>query len=482
MAGGRWGVLSSVVEQVVGAAVTAVLARLLVPRELGLVAGATVVIGLFALLTRVGVLPGIVRRRTFDHRAASTAFWGAALLGGAGTLLAAVTAPWTAAAMGMPRAAGLVAGLSLMIVLGLLANVVQGVALRSLQYRVVYGSDVLAALGYAGAAVVAAGPLELGAWSIVVGRLVGAGVRLAALLAGARWRPVAAFDLSTLREDAGFNAIVLGSQVTGFASKNADYWVVGRAFSPAALGVYYVAYVVPTILRQRLTWLANELLFPALVRVRDRGGDVLGAHAEAVRLLTFVSMPALFGMALVAGDVAKVAFGERWAGAGPPMAALAVAAAVEVVTQVDTTLFLSVGRPRRTLVVNLVRLVVLAVLLPVAVWRGGLVDIALAVLASGVAAQAVAQHAMADDFGVRTAGLARVLAPSVVPTAVMAAAVGAVLVAMDGLPSWVRLAVAVVVGVAVFGGAALALFRTETLTSLRQVRALALGRRGAGAQ
>jgi lipopolysaccharide exporter len=465
-------VASGVIEQATSAAVAAALARFLSPRELGLVAAATVIVGLFALLTRVGVLPGLVRRREADQRVLSTMFWAAAGLGLLGTVLAAATAPFTASAIGAREAAGLLAVLSALILLGLLGNVAQGVALRDLRYRVVYGADVVAAVVYAGVAVVGAGPLDWGPWAMVVGRLLGASTRLAALSAGTRWRPSVAFDRAALARDARFNATVLASQVTGFTSKNADYWVVGRAFSTSALGVYYIAYVVPTIVRQRLTWLANELLFPVLVRVSDRRGAVVRAHAEVLRLLGFVAFPALVGMALVAPHAVPVVFGEKWSAATGPLALLALAAAVEVVTQVDTTVFLAAGKASRSVAVNVGRLAALGVALPIAAARGGLLDVAGAVLVSTVVGQAVAQRGMRLDFSVRTADVSRALRPVLVPTAAMAAAVGLARATVADMGDGLALAVLVAVGTGAYLATAWGGYRRETAAVWREVAAV----------
>lgn len=470
--GGRWGAAAGVFEQLTSAVVAAVLARLLTRHEIGLVAAATVIVGLFALLTRVGFLPGLVRRREADQRVLSTLFWAAAALGALGTFLAAVSAPLTAAAIGAPDAAALLAVLSSMILLALLGNVAQGVALRDLRYRVVYAADVGASATYAVVAVVAAGPFDMGPWGVVVGRVAGTAVRLGMLVVGTGWRPTATFQRAALTRDARYNAAVFGGQLTGFASKNADYWVVGQAFSPAALGVYYIAYAVPTIVRQRLTWLANDLLFPALVRVADEQRLVVRAHGEVLRLLAFVAFPALVGMALVAHDAVPIVFGGKWTPAAAPMALLSLAAAVELVTQVDTTVFLAAGRAARSMSVNLARLAVLAVGLPFAATRGGLAAVAAVVLAATVVGQGVAQRHLRTDFGVRIAQVAGVLRPVLVPTGVMALVVGAMRPVFNEAPNGVALAGAVAVGAAVYVGTAWFAFRAETRALWREVAAV----------
>lgn len=482
ISGSRWGVVSGVVEQVVSALTTAVLARLLAPQDFGAVAAATVIVGLFALITRFGLGASVINRRDMDDRIASSAFWLALCVGVTVTAVAALSAPAAATLIGQPDAGTFIAVASTVVLFNQVAGVSSAMLLRRLRFRSVYFADIVGTVGYAVLAVALA-TLGLGAWAVIYGRVGSACARMFALLLGAGWRPRLVFDLGVIRQDLRFNAGFLGAMLSGYGAKNGDYWVVSRMAGASGLGVYYLAYVLPGILRQRVTWLTNDILFPILSRMRDRPDALLRGFAQVLQLVAFAALPALLGLAVVSDLVIDVFLGSRWAPAAVPMAVLAASAAVESTTQVTTTVFVAKGRPGQAMVVNLARLAVLAVGLVVAIVVGGLPAVAVAVLASTVAGAGAAQWLGARGFGLTWSLLARTLMPVVVPTVVMlgvVAGVKATLVA-EAQPV-LALTVLTGLGGVVYLASGLLLSRRAFLRTFRQLRLLVTPTRGAGSE
>src|SRR4051794_26808591 len=70
-----------------------ILARLLDPKDFGLVAMVTVVTGVFSLFRDAGLSLVTVQRATITHEQLSTLFWVNVLVGAILTLLAAASAP-----------------------------------------------------------------------------------------------------------------------------------------------------------------------------------------------------------------------------------------------------------------------------------------------------------------------------------------------------------------------------------------------------
>lgn len=477
VSGSRWGVLSGIVEQAGTTVTTIVLARLLTPLDFGLVAAATVAVGFFSLLTRFGFGAALVNREEMDDRVASTNFWLALAIGVVVTVAAAVFSSFVASLVGHPEAAGLVAVASLSILFAQLSNVSQALLLRALRFGIVYSADMVAIVSYSIAAIALAAATDLGAWAIIVGRVASVVARTMVLLIGGRWRPRLVLDPSVIREDLRFNLGFIATTASGFASKNADYWVLGRTASSGALGAYYVAYVLPNVLRQRMNWLATEVLFPVLSRVRDRTDAMLRAYTEVVQLLAFIAFPALFGIATLSGLVVEVLFGPRWSQAVAPLAVLSVSAAIETVTQVGTTVFLAQGKPGRGVVVNVVRLITLAAGLVLAVLLGGLPAVAWAVFASTVASAVVAQGILAPTIGMAHRRFGNTLAPVAIPTVVMVVVVVTTKAAVaDQLPAIAALVSLAGLGAAAYFAAGLLCFRSAFLRMLAQLKELA--RRG----
>jgi O-antigen/teichoic acid export membrane protein len=469
--GVRWGALAGIVEQLGSVGATFVLARLLTPADFGIVAAATVAVGLFQVLTRLGFGAALVNRKTMDDRVASSTFWLALLVGLVVSVSAAAASPWLASAVGRPDVAPYVAVAALMIVVGQASRVSGSLLLRRLRFKAVYKADIASIAAYSGTAISLAILTDLGPWVIIIGRVVSAVVATLARLIAGHWYPKLTFDLVSVREDLRFNLGSITNALVLFGARNADYWMLGRTTTSAALGLYYVAYVLPNILRQRMTWLADEILFPVLSRIRDEPDRIRKAYAEVLQLLAFLAFPILLGISLMAKPIVHVFFGPQWLGAVAPLSIMAVAAAVETVTQVATTVFLSQGKPGRSVLVNGSRLLALAVGLAVAAVVGGLAPVAWAVFASTLLATVVAQHMLVPSIQAAHSLLPKTLLPILLPTALMLVVVATVDKALPtGTPSIFELVSSVVVGGISYFAIGMLLFRREFKRLALQVR------------
>lgn len=421
--GAREGVLSGLLTQLLSVAATLVLARLLTPGDFGLVAAAQSVMGLALALSQIGLRASVMRRPQIDQTAASTYFWAGIGIGLviAGTV--AGTSAIIAQALDLKAAAPLIAVLSLSLVWQLAIGVPDGLLRRNLRFRSVYAIEVLTAACYVSVqlALAVAG---MGAMAVVIGQVTSATIAFVAVMVCSRWRPTLEFRPTSLRGELGYNAGMLGTSFTTYLGKNLDYWFVGRLCGPAALGVYYVAFVLPNILRQRITTVAGSVMFPVFVRHQHDPAQLSRTYVESFGLHLMAGVPAMCGLSLVADDVVAVFFGSQWSAAGTPLAILSLAAAAEFVTAAAISMLLATGRTRDTVLLQLFRAAVLTGGLITLSWSPGGLDPARAaavVLGSTAAAALAAQVLACRRLGISPHALFVGLRAVLPPTAVMAA-------------------------------------------------------------
>ena len=478
LSGGRLGAVSAGLSQLLSVATTVALARLLTPHDIGVVASATIVIGLFEFLVEVGLGASLVQRDSVDRRVLSTMFWSSIALGLFVAAAGAGTAPLTASMIGNRDVAPYIAAVAA-ITAAAFASVVPGAILqRDLRYGAIYGGKIAAAAGQSLTAIALAALTGLGAWSIVAGRLVQVAVEWVWVTGATRWRPSLEFDTGVVRRGVRFSAGYWGNTLASYVSKNADYWLVGRTAGSGPLGLYYVAFVLPNVVRQRMTVVAQDVLFPLLTRVQGDRERLANAYVRTAQLVTFVAYPTLLGIAVLSNRVVNLFFGSNWQGAVVPMRVLAVAAAVEVLTPLGTVVFLARGEPARNLAVNGVRLAVLAIGLGVAAAVGGLTAVAAAVLASSLAAAAYGQIQVTRRLGIPVLRVAGAVLPMAGGAVAMVVVVRAGDVAVPWAPgSPIALAVLVALGTLVYAAAGLLLFRPLFRSFVRDVAEMALPRR-----
>lgn len=465
---GRLGALSGAAQQALSVVGTVVVVRILEPESVGLVAMATVLAGVLAVLSQVGIAQTLVRRPSVEDRETSTLFWLAVLLGSILAGAAYAGADGLAAAMGAPAAAPLVRILAPAVLFHLAASVPRAL----LQRRMLFGRIYLNEVSYSLVYVVLQIGLVVNGWGaagVVAAQTTAAAYSLLLLLCLARWRPRWQFSLHLVRHELSFSGGVLAVAVLSFTSKNVDYVVLGRGSGAAVLGIYYVAFVLPQILRQRVTWIVSDLLLPVLARLADDDVRTRRAVGRALNLQVFLGAPAALGLAAGAAPVVALFFGDGWSAAVHPMRILALAALFEFVTQAMLPLFLARGVVRNNIGVEAVRLVVLLVGLPAVVAAGGDASAVAAVVATASAAAmcVVLRRGLSTGLlHVRDLGRCAI---SVVAAGAAGAAVLAGASQLDEASPVAQLLLLLPLGVVVYGAAAWLLHREHLASMLRDL-------------
>jgi O-antigen/teichoic acid export membrane protein len=476
--GGRWTAGKAVSVQMLSAVATMILARLLTPEDFGIVAIVTLVLLLFAIVTDVGFGASIVRRESVDSNYLSSMFWASSALGLVTMGLSVIGSTVFATAAGDPAATPYLVVASVILMFRMVATVPRYLLLRRFRFGAAAGAEVGAFALYMALAIPLAAFTPLGAWAIVLGRVAASGCRLTIEWMLSGWWPQMYFRLAEVREDLAFNLGYLGQRVSEYTSQNIDYWLVGAILGTATLGVYYIAYVLPNVLRQRLTTAVDQTLFVTGASFANDRARVSRAYTEALRLAALVGYPMLVGLALVAAEIVPIAFGEQWLDAVAPMSILAIAAAVNIAGPIGSATLAVIGLPHRNIAVNLTSVTLIAVGVAATIRVGELVAVAWVVLGATVVAVLLQMALLLRPLALSWRSVVNSLWPATVAVAVMAAAVFATRAAITSLGGlWFRLSALVIVGVVVYLGLGYVVFRdafNQAWADLRVV--LLLGR------
>lgn len=450
--GGRWSVLESFGSQIVATVMTLILARLLAQEDFGIIAIVTVVTNALALVTQFGLSASLIQRDDITDEDRSTMFWVSLGIGVGLAGLGIAFATPLASTFGGERAAPFLAVAVLAMPFNLVGTVFRAVLVRDLRFRPLAVSSTLGTLGQAVIAVGLAAAFDAGAWAIILGKVFRAAFVCLAWAVSAHWTPGRRLAWGRFKEHFSFNAGWAAGAIAAAAVKNVDYIVVSHTLGEAAVGVYYVAYVLPDLVRLRVLSVFRTALFPILSRLKAERDRFAGAYLDVVRVVALVAFPAMVGLALVAEPVTEVAFGNKFLGAAAPMAFVAVAAGFDAMWQVVATALGADGTPGRAFWIVLIRLIVLVAGLVVLVPSLELLGAGYAVLAASVAAALFGMLQAARQFGIGIGRLMGSLTPVIVPTLGMTAAVMAVSKSLPavGPPALVLLAVLPIVGATVY--------------------------------
>jgi lipopolysaccharide exporter len=430
---------------------TVVLARVLEPTDFGLLALGLLLILFFDVVGDLGVGAAVIYRRGGDARSASTAVLVAGLTGALLTGVCLVGAPVLGPAFDEPRLPAVVQALSLGFLLRTLSIVHRSMLEKELDFARRAVPEVVGAVTKAGLSIgLALG--GLGVWSLVWGQVAGVGVTTVLYWWLARWSFRFQFDVSVARDLLGFGIPVTLLALLAAVTQALDQLIIGARLDAADLGQYSIGYRLPEFLVLHFCYLLSGALFPSYAKANHDPDQLRRGFRSTLRLVSVVTTPVALGLAITAGDLVPLLFGDQWGDAVPVMRWLAVAALLMSLCFNVGDVYKATGQPG---VLNKLALVRLAVSAPVLWFVAPSGVVAVAAALAGLYAANTLLYLLVGSRMMRLPLLA--VLSEFVPAAVAGAAMVAVLLplsaVLDGLPSAARLALVVAVGAVAYVGA-----------------------------
>jgi len=346
---------------------TLVMTRLLVPEMFGVMAIASMVHTIIALLSDVGIRQNIVQSRRGENTEFLNTAWTVQILRGVilwlvvGTLALGLFA----AGRGGLLPADTVYGqpiLPWVMIATAFCSVISGfnttkgaVAQRNFDQRrlvtVELTSQVSSLL-----VMLTVGALTRSIWALVAGQWTGALVTLVmghVTFSGHRNR--LAWDPVALKEIVAFGKWILVSSFIGVFALQADRLVLGALISASLMGQYAIAHTLIATLQNIFRRFYVSVAMPALSETVRNSPERLKSVLYRVRVPTDVPLLLAAGMLAATGDlIIDVLYDARYQDAGWMMQILAVSL-IWTRYGVDQQLYLALAKPKYVAILNMVR-------------------------------------------------------------------------------------------------------------------------------
>lgn len=437
-----WAFAGTVLSRLLWLGALAVLARILAPRDFGLLGFALVYITYVETVADLGTGSALIYWPGRREEAAQVTFVSNALAGLGWCGLTLVAAPWIADFFNSPEGVPILRALALSFPLKFLGTTHDAICQKDMRFRTRLIPEVAMAAGKAGVAVGLA-LAGFGVWSLVWGQLVGLAAWTLALWLVVPWRPKWRWPSAELaRPMLAYGRGIVAVNVLAAVTHHADLVIVGRMLGARILGLYQMAYKVPEMTVIVSIWVVSKVLFPAFSRAHASGEEVGALYVGALRWIALLAVPASLGLALVAEPLVLTVFGERWREAVPILRALALYSGLRALGAHAGDVLKATGRPGLLAAIAVLKAALMVPLLLLAARSG---PVAVALTMAGVTAVTLLINVVA------VCRLARVrpleLLTALWPSLLAGAGMAAVLLA---LPSPVSLLPAVAVGAAVY--------------------------------
>lgn len=158
------------------------------------------------------------------------------------------------------------------------------------------------------------------------------------------WRPSLHIDFSPVRRMLPFSIKILFTSIINTLNGNILTLVFGRLYPISAVGSFTQANKWNTMAASFLSGTVSQVAQPVMSQIR--GDDVRERRVfrKMLRLMAFLSFPAMFGLAMTAEEFILITIHEQWLGCVPLLRILCISGAFIPIYTLYQNLMISRGR------------------------------------------------------------------------------------------------------------------------------------------
>ena len=447
--GVSWSALQRLGSQAVQGVVFLVLARLLAPKDFGLLSLALVYVNFLQIFVEQGVGDAVIQRPEIPPGFVDTAFWINWLSGVAFCGIGWAAADGAARLFGQPELAPILRSLSWLFPVTALTIVPLCLLRRALRFRALAVCTLLqTACG--GAAAVFLAARGAGIWSMVGQQYVSAGVALAATAFATDWRPRFVLRRGYLKELVWFGGNVSGVNLLNLFNRQADNLIIGYFLGPVALGYYAIAYQILVNVSNLFVGTINSIALPLFARLQHDSAQFQATILRLTALTCAVSAPVFYGLSALAPATLTLFFGDKWTDSAPCLQVLCLIGLLYAGFYFHGPILTSLGKPQWNLFLNALQAAGNCVAFLIGV-RWGIVGVAAAYVARAYLMAPIHLWVLRREAGVEVAGYVRQFLPAGAASLVMVAGIAAAKFALPAhLPPAASYASEILVGVILY--------------------------------
>ncbi len=466
--GAIWITLETLGVQATSFAVFAVMARFILPSDVGLIGISISVIYSLKFLVLDNVLTVIVTKERGTDLEYTTGFWINLLFGLGCFVLTFASAGLAEQAFSAPGLAPVMRKLSVLLIFMPLSQTHEAwqwrhLRFRFLAFRALSGAAIGAVVG------VTMASLGYGVSALISQQIVTSITSVIFLWIGSPWQPTFDFSRPAAKEIAGFMRSSMPNAVANVVNQNFDTFLVAFFFGTTSVGIYNVGKRVRMALQSVSTRSIVSITLTAFADLQNDRPRLRQVVLKSVMLAVAIGGPIFVGTSAVSKEAIPLLFGDKWASAVPVLALLSLSGLMMTLLAMHDGIFYSQRRPSYAFYVSslysLLALVGFVVCSSV-----GLASLALPFVLPYVLVVPFSVWLMSRRIELRVADWYHACLPGTVSSLIMYGAIRLVDSHLGDLGNLTRLLILVPLGMVVYGAALATVGREAFAPVLEMVR------------
>lgn len=320
-----------------------ILARLLVPKDYGLIAMTQIFFAIARVFIDSGFGNALMRKKNRKEIDYSTVFVTNVVLTFFFAVALFLLAPSIGAFYDEPILKDIVRANAFLLVLNSV-NAVQATRLRiNLQFKIFGFISVVSTVSI-GIITIVFAYLGYGVWSLIYPNFFAPFLNFFLYWYFQRWRPKLQFSWKVWLDYFAYGSNLLLASLITKIWDNLYPFIIGKKFSAVDLGYYSRAHGYANLPATSFQGTLNSVTFPVLSSIQDDDSRLRDAYRRLIRVSGYVVFPMLMGLAALAKPIILVLITDKWAASIPYLVVICFAAMLRPIQVLNLNLLKVKGR------------------------------------------------------------------------------------------------------------------------------------------
>lgn len=306
-----WSFAERFTAQGVNLLVLVIIARLLSPKEFGLVGMLAVFLAVAQSLIDSGFSQALIRKQNRTEEDKNTVFYFNIFVSVVLYLLLYLISPWVASFYEEPQLNDVMKVICLVIVIDSFAVVQRANYTIEIDFKTQTKSTLISAI-ISGSIGIYLAYHGYRVWALVFQQLSNSLTNVLVLWAYSDWYPKLVYSWKSFRELFGFGSKLMVSGLLDTLYRNGYQLVIGKTFTAESLGFYTNAHKFSDFPSSSFTAIIQRVTYPVLCTIQDEDERLAQAYRKFLRISAFIIFPLMCGLAAVSNPIVNLLLGEKW--------------------------------------------------------------------------------------------------------------------------------------------------------------------------
>lgn len=318
-----WSAIERFSIQIIQFVVQIIIARLLVPKDYGLIGMLAIFIAIAQTFIDGGFANALIQKKNRNEIDYSTVFYFNFVVGLILSLIFFLSAGFISDFYKMPELKIVIK----VMCINLIIISLQVVHKAKLSIEIDFKTQAKASLigvfisGIVGIYMAYKG---YGVWSLVVNIILNNLIQTALLWYFLKWKPLWIFSFDSFTKLFSFGSKILASNLLHTIYLNLYTMIIGKRFSATSLGYYTRADQFAQFPSSNITGILQRVTYPILSSIQDDDERLRNIYRQYVKLFAFIVFPLMLGLAAISKPFIILILTEKWLGVVPLLQILCV--------------------------------------------------------------------------------------------------------------------------------------------------------------